>query len=240
MWWEPETLDNFNSLRPGTIQCRYVNLTCYSIPTRCIFKLLPILTLEENSKLCLQFPNLPQRTIITTYFRYFDKIWFLCSENQLLEDTSALIPTDRNSARWLPGFLPLPERGPMWEIETIETLPANLHTRLTSHIIIMSRTLFTRPFNEGGKLWWLFSSSPSPEIYILSFDVSFYDGSMVALQQYDIIFMSRIEYSHTTLYCHSSPSLFSDDCPDILIRNNDFPSQRIRIIMRSDNTLTVG
>ena len=44
---------------------------------------------------------------------------------------------------------------------------------------------------------------------------------MAALQHY-IIFMSRIEYSHTTLPL--SPSLFSDDCPDILIRNNDFPS----------------
>ena len=45
-----------------------------------------------------------------------------------------------------------------------------------------------------------FSFSPSPEIYDASFDVSLCDGSMAPLHhQDDIIFMSRIEYSHTLL-----------------------------------------
>ena len=154
MWWEPQTLDNFNSLRPGTLRCRYVNLTCYLIPTRWIFKLLPNLTLEKNSKWCLQFPNLPRQTInpsdilikfnfsaVKTNYSKTLLLWFQLIEI-VLDDCL--------------DFLSLPERSLMWEIETIETLPANLHTRLSSHIIIMSRTLFTLPFNGGGKLWWLF------------------------------------------------------------------------------------
>ena len=56
---------------------------------------------------------------------------------------------------------------------------------------------------------------------------------MGGLQQY-IIFMSRIEYSHTTLPLWST-SLLSADWPDILIRNNDFPSHQ-RIISSSGVT----
>ena len=54
-----------------------------------------------------------------------------------------------------------------------------------------------------------FSFSPSPEIYVVSFDVSLCDGSSMAAphQQDDIIFMSRIEYSHPTL--QSTLPLFS-------------------------------
>ena len=208
MWWELETLDNFNSFTVrglGPMQICKPNLLLNSNQVY----------LHITSKF-----NLGKFQIMYKFAPFADpsiiwiKFYFSAVKTNYLETLLLWFQLiEIFSAQWLPGPC-LPERSPMWEIETIETLPANLHTRLTSHIIIMSRTLFTLPFNGGGKLWSLFfllslSLSLSPDLCgkFWCFPVWCQHGRMAAVQHHDIIFMSRIEYSHPTR--QSTRPLFS-------------------------------
>ena len=87
---------------------------------------------------------------------------------------------------------------------------------------------------------FLLSLSPSPEIYVASFDVSLYDGSMVVGWELYTTAVGYNIYVKDWVFPHYTIlPLFSDDGPDILIRNNDFPSHYYELL-RPDNILTLG